>query len=224
MNYLSHYYFDRSTVCPTIVVGTVLPDLLRNADSLVKIRPQQHLDCLLRTASSHDIYTGWNRHLAVDRIFHNSTYFFTHTKALKGLLSAVLTDLPIRPSFFAHIALELLLDYQLITKQEVSIDGFYKQLQAVPETALIDFFACCDYAADRVFIPYYHKFVGWLYIYDYQDLTKIARMLLSICKRLWKFDYTEEKVLAIAALLSQYAQEEMEDYSLIYQEIEAQLV
>jgi len=72
MNFLSHYYFDRDTI-PYIrdyhTLGTVLPDLLKNADKSILIHPEklQHSDPAIS-----DMIAGWKKHLLVDRYFHSS--------------------------------------------------------------------------------------------------------------------------------------------------------
>ena len=41
MNFLSHYYFDRTETNCYHILGTVLPDLLKNADKTIVLHPEE---------------------------------------------------------------------------------------------------------------------------------------------------------------------------------------
>src|ERR1700744_2438528 len=118
MNFLSHYYFDRFTTNCYHTLGTVLPDLLKNADKSINIHPEKlyHPD-----SEVNDIITGWRKHLEVDRHFHSSAFFVIRSHELKLLLLPAIGNSPIKPFFLGHIALELLLDNLLITTHKVSV-------------------------------------------------------------------------------------------------------
>ena len=83
MNFLSHFYFDRNTDNCYHVLGTVLPDLLKNADKTIILHPEKlHHE----NKSINFIIQGWKKHLLVDRYFHSSDFFLTHSHQLKKLL------------------------------------------------------------------------------------------------------------------------------------------
>ena len=67
MNFLSHYYFDRDTTNCYHTLGTVLPDLLKNADKTILLHPEKlhHSD-----PEISDMIAGWKKHVKVDRYFH----------------------------------------------------------------------------------------------------------------------------------------------------------
>src|ERR1700735_940779 len=83
MNFLSHFYFDRDTDNCYLILGTVLPDLLKNADKTVILHPEKlkHVN-----PAVNSIVQGWNKHLEVDRYFHSSDFFIHHSHQLKKLL------------------------------------------------------------------------------------------------------------------------------------------
>ncbi|MGB4775981.1 MAG: hypothetical protein WBP45_12460, partial [Daejeonella sp.] len=110
MNFLSHFYFDRNTQDPNLVLGTVLPDLIKNARKDWNLYPQKREDRFIHSQEMTSLLTGWKRHLQVDCCFHSSKFFAEHTRAIRLLIAPVLEDSVVRPSFFAHIALELMLD------------------------------------------------------------------------------------------------------------------
>ena len=83
MNFLSHFYFDRETDDCYHILGTVLPDLLKNADKTIILHPEK-----LHHPNNdvNAIIKGWNKHLEVDRYFHSSDFFLTHSHQLKKKL------------------------------------------------------------------------------------------------------------------------------------------
>lgn len=96
MNFLSHFYFDRDTNNHYLVLGIVLPDLLKNADKTIVIHPEKlhHTDFKVNS-----IIQGWKKHLEVDRYFHSSGFFLTHSHQLKKQLLPVIEGSPVKPFF-----------------------------------------------------------------------------------------------------------------------------
>src|SRR5882672_11051779 len=111
MNFLSHFYFDRDTDNCYLVLGTALPDLLKNADKTVIIHPQKLIHA---NPSINKIIQGWNKHLEVDRYFHSSEFFTHHSHRLKLKLLPAIEGSSVKPFFLGHIALELILDNLLL--------------------------------------------------------------------------------------------------------------
>ena len=58
MNFLSHFYFDRDTTDCYMVLGTVMPDLLKNADKNVIIHPEK---LVLTKGAVNSIIKGWKK-------------------------------------------------------------------------------------------------------------------------------------------------------------------
>jgi hypothetical protein len=107
MNFLSHYYFDLDTTSCYFVLGTVLPDLLKNADKNLVLHPEKLVHS---NEAVNQIIQGWNKHLEVDRYFHSSEFFLHHSHQLKLELRPVIEGSPVKPFFLGHIAIELVLD------------------------------------------------------------------------------------------------------------------
>src|SRR3978361_338154 len=125
MNFLSHYYFDRDVTNCYHILGTVLPDLLKNADKTIVLHPEKlhHADNRVNS-----IIAGWNKHLEVDRYFHSSEFFLEHSHQLKVLLRPAIEGSPVKPFFLGHIAIELILDNLLLTTNKITAHGFYEHL------------------------------------------------------------------------------------------------
>lgn len=224
MNFLSHFYFERFATNAERIVGGLLPDLLKNADKSFFLKPRQFEDELLDNPLLQQIYIGWNRHIEVDRLFHNSTYFFHHTHQLKLKIQSSLVGLPIRPSFMAHIALELLLDHILTQQKAVSIDKFYGAMSQINEDAIRKFLTINQLSDIPKFERFYHQFIEWKYMYDYAHIERIAGALFNICKRVWKFDVSEDQKKLLTDQLVSYLHHDMSDYLEIYQYIQYELV
>src|SRR5690606_7759765 len=102
MNFLSHFYFDRHSNDPHRITGIVLPDLVRNSSKDWKIRPEKNHQ-IYKLASHRSILGGWQKHIEVDRYFHNSEFFKYHSGELRQALSPILEKSAVRPFFLAHI-------------------------------------------------------------------------------------------------------------------------
>ncbi len=224
MNFLSHFYFERFATTPERIVGGLLPDLVKNADKSFVLKPKQYEVELMDHPLLEQLYIGWNRHIEVDRLFHNSAYFFRHTHLLKLHIQGSLQGLPIRPSFMAHIALELLLDHILTQQHAVSIDKFYTALIQVDANAVRRFLQINQLSDIPKFERFYQQFIEWKYIYDYAHIEKIAGALFNICKRLWQFEVQESHRQRLTEQLISYLREHMSDYQDIYNYIHYELV
>ena len=222
MNFLSHFYFDRNTNNANIVVGTVLPDLLKNANKNWNAHPEKHPE-LFQQSRLKSLLTGWKRHLEVDLLFHSSDFFNHKTQELKQLLIPILKDSPVRPSFLAHIGVELLLDHLLIEYQKVTIDSFYENLEAVQEDDLTNFLKKCNINDVETFFKFFNSFKSSRYLLSYQKLENISYALQRICMRLWEHPFTEKNTYDLTAVLEFYKNQLEIDFMVIFEEIENRL-
>jgi hypothetical protein len=220
MNFLSHFYFDRDTTNCYHTLGTVLPDLLKNADKTIIIHPEklQHPD---RDISS--MITGWKKHLEVDRYFHSSEFFITRSHDLKKLLIPAVVDSPVKPFFLGHIALELLLDNMLLTTDKVSVSKFYEHLSGCDTQVIDEFLTFSGMTDTGVFTRFYEKFKSSRYLETYNDPQQIAYALKRICMRVWNDPFTPEQEGKMNWVLSDYRDEIFDDFMLIFDEIELKL-
>lgn len=220
MNFLSHFYFDRDTANCYMVLGTVMPDLLKNADKTVIIHPEK--------LSHHDhdvnsIINGWNKHLLVDRYFHSSDFFLTHSHQLKIMLLPAMVGSPVKPFFLGHIALELILDNLLLTTGKVTADGFYDHLDGCSAAVVDEFLTFSGLTNTAVFFKFYDDFKKSKYVYSYADTKEIAYALKRICMRVWKGPFTPDQEAAMNDVLTAYRESLMDDFMSIFDEIEAKM-
>src|ERR1700749_4366155 len=182
MNFLSHYYFDRDVTNCYHILGIVLPDLLKNADKTIVLHPEKLHH---HNESVNAIIKGWNKHLEVDRYFHSSDFFLTHSHELKKKLLPAIEGSPVKPFFLGHIALELILDNLLLTNGQVTAEGFYDHLDGCEESVVDEFLRFAGLKNTGIFFKFYDDFKKSKYLNNYSNTKEIAYALKRICMRVW---------------------------------------
>ena len=219
MNFLSHYYFEKQNQDEYMVIGTVLPDLIKNAHKDWNFYPQKNEELFKGSDSLQSILTGWKRHLEVDLLFHSSEFFNIQTAKLKQLLLPILDDSPVRPSFLAHIGVELLLDHLLIMNGKIDINPFYDHLNKVNDSDLQRFLEKCGCEEPDKFFRFFNSFRSSKYLLSYQKLENISYALQRICMRLWPHPFSEVTVALLSDQLELYKTILEKDYLQIFEEI-----
>lgn len=220
MNFLSHYYFERYTDNPYIVLGMVLPDLIKNADKSWNLNPQKKAHLFHESPAEMGLLLGWKRHLEVDRLFHNSDYFIKETAKLKKFILPALAGSPVKPFFLAHIGLELLLDQHLLQLEEIRVDRFYAQLAAANTIDLEIFLLKAGIPDPLLFRNFYGKFISSRYLFSYQETKNVAYALQQICKRLWVNPFSALQAERLLQGLERYQAESLHDPLVIFREIQ----
>jgi hypothetical protein len=221
MNFLSHYYFDRDVTDCYFILGTVLPDLLKNADKTIVLHPEKllhknpHVNALVR---------GWNKHLEVDRYFHSSDFFATHSHELKKLLAPVIEGSPVKPFFLGHIAVELILDNLLLTTDKVKVEDFYDHLKGCDNTIIEDFLTSAGLTDTTRFFRFYEGFKRDGYLHTYSETEQIAYALKRICMRVWENPFTPLHEERMNEVLVAYRELLLPDFMMIFYEIQAKLL
>src|SRR6185312_13872184 len=203
-----------------LILGTVLPDLLKNADKNIIIHPEKlhHPD-----ASVNSIIKGWNKHLEVDRYFHSSEFFLTHSHRLKKLLLPAIKGSPVKPFFLGHIAIELILDNLLLTTNKVTAEGFYDHLDGCEEPVINEFLTFAGLKDTTVFFKFYEGFKKSRYLFSYAETKEIAYALKRICMRVWKDPFTAENEEAMNRVLIAYRADLLDSFMAIFDEITGKL-
>jgi hypothetical protein len=220
MNFLSHFYFDRDVTNCYLISGTVLPDLLKNADKTTILHPEklQHED-----KHVNSIITGWNRHLEVDRYFHSSDFFTTHSHQLKKLLAPVITGSPVKPFFLGHIAIELILDNLLLTTGKITVNNFYDHLKGCDNAIIDEFLASAGLKDTSRFFRFYEGFKKDEYLHTYSETQQIAYALKRICMRVWQDPFTADHENNMNEVLMAYRQVLLPDFMTVFNEIAGKL-
>lgn len=220
MNFLSHFYFDRYTANCHLVLGTVMPDLLKNADKNIILHPEK----LIHPDPQVDaIITGWKKHLQVDRYFHSSDFFAQHSHRLKKQLAPVIKGSPVKPFFLGHIALELLLDNLLLTTGKVTTASFYAHLEGCQTDVIREFLSFSGLEDADFFFRFFADFKKSRYLATYTDTKEIAYALKRICMRVWKNPFTDAQEAAMNIVLTSYRSLLYNSFMAIFDEIDARL-
>ncbi|MXV52785.1 hypothetical protein GS399_17570 [Pedobacter sp. HMF7647] len=223
MNFLSHYYFDREVTNPERILGMVLPDLLKNANKKWVIHPNRHHAALRADKDLNNILEGWNRHLAVDAYFHSSDFFYRHTQQIRTAIAPLITDSPVRPSFLAHIGLELMLDSLLITQNQLDAHNFYTLIASVNSKKVDNFLKVNQIFHTNSFFDFFEEFISSAYLHSYSDYESITYALEKICMRLWNKPFTIAQKSQLTDTFNAYQEVLLKDYQLIFDQIESEI-
>lgn len=220
MNFLSHFYFDRHSTNCYHILGTVMPDLLKNADKSAVIHPEKlnHSNPEIQS-----IINGWKKHLEVDRHFHNSDFFKTHSHRLKLHLLPALAGSPVKPFFLGHIAVELILDNLLLTESLITAEDFYNHLEGCEDAVIHEFLSFSGYTDSNLFLRFYTNFKKSRYLQSYIEVNQVAYALKRICMRIWNHPFSPEQEIQLNDLLADYRLRLKADFQFIYREIGRQL-
>lgn len=220
MNFLSHYYFDRNVNDCYFILGTVLPDLLKNADKSIILHPEKlhHAD-----PKVNSIVAGWNKHLEVDRHFHSADFFTTHSHKLKKQLIPAIAGSPVKPFFLGHIAVELIIDNLLLTTNKVTVDDFYNHLKQCDIHVIDDFLVSAGLRNNDRFFHFYDGFKRSEYLHTYADADQITYALKRICMRVWENPFTPQHEILMTEVLIAYRHFLLPDFMSIFSEIEGKL-
>jgi len=206
-----------------MVMGIVLPDLVKNAQKDGNLYPLKEPHLFTSDLAQHSILRGWERHLMVDAAFHSSIFFKEQTYDLKQLILPLLADSPVKPFFLAHIGLELLLDHLLVADNVINIHTFYDLLNQADHPALNEFLKNCTVSDTDVFFNFLNNFISSRYLLSYQKLENISYALNRICMRLWNNPFTDMQLERLTLALSIFKQHIQVSYGLIFEEIELHL-
>ena len=221
MNFLSHFYFDRNVDNCYHILGTVLPDLLKNADKTIVLHPEK-----LHHANNNinSIISGWNKHLEVDRHFHSADFFLEHSHQLKLQLLPAIEGSPVKPFFLGHIAIELILDNLLLTTGKVTADVFYDHLGGCKADVIEEFLSFAGLKNTAVFFKFFEGFKNSRYLYTYAETQQIAYALKRICMRVWKDPFTPGHEEAINKILVSYRESLLNNFMVVFDEIDVKLL
>jgi acyl carrier protein phosphodiesterase len=221
MNFLSHYYFERNNPDHFMVMGVVLPDLVKNAHKDWNLHPQKDPKLYEGNTAYASILRGWQKHILVDNNFHSSEFFKMETAQLKKLILPAVTFGPVKPFFLAHIGLELLLDHLLLHANLLNIDTFYQQLQQSHNQELSNFLALSNLPDSEQFNKFLDEFIKSQYLFSYQKIENISYSLNRICMRLWNNPFSPAQLDLLTLKLDEYCGDLKLRFINIFDELEA---
>lgn len=203
-----------------MVMGVVLPDLVKNADKYWNIHPQKTPELYQDEHALQSILGGWQKHLEVDNYFHTSEFFKQETANLKKLILPSVTAGPVKPFFLAHIGLELMLDHLLLHSGKINIETFYQQLEEANTVELSRFLTKAELPDHTIFNAFLAEFLESRYLFSYQKLPSISYALNRICMRVWNNPFTEAQLEMLTHKLDEYCPELESRFMTIFNELE----
>src|SRR5579862_5683758 len=115
MHFLSHYYTEKPRNHPLFVTALLIPDLASNFskayNSVIKnsVLPPE--------GNQREIHEGIAAHYRADKQFHASEPFLEQVEAMKqSFLKEGLSQKTLRLSVIAHVAVEMMIDRQIIVE------------------------------------------------------------------------------------------------------------
>jgi len=193
---------------------------LKNADKTIILHPEKlhhHKDTV------NALIAGWQKHLDIDRHFHSSEFFLTHSRKLKEVLRPVIEGSPVKPFFLGHIAIELILDNLLVTTNTISVDDFYKHLGSCDEEVINEFLTFSGLQNTDVFLTFFEAFKKHRYLETYIDASQVAYALKRICMRVWHHPFTPEQEARLTGVIMAYRLQIHDSFMEIFDEIDLKL-
>jgi hypothetical protein len=206
-----------------LVLGAVLHDLVKNARKEWNLHPERMSEQFSSNFES-SILEGWRHHMIVDRSFHNSLFFAEHTAGIKKAIVPALKNSVVRPSFLAHISLELMLDSTLLTDNHIKAVDFYSHLKQSDREAINRFLKLNNIQDTSHFFNFFDKFIQSNYLESYRESNNIMFALNRICMRIWKDPLNENEMLTLGEILKDYHHNLLGNYMEIFEEINVKLI
>lgn len=192
MHFLSHYYVDRHEPDPYRIVGALLPDIspgfTRTYNAVIRKNEWT------MTGTTARIHAGVLRHYDVDKQFHGSTSFEEAVAhGLGALIDSGLNRDRYRLSFVAHIAVELMLDRQLIAADAGLVNVYYDLLESVERDKLGVYLNCImpDSQVARTLLAF-DRFMEIRFLQYFDRTDGAAEGIVRTTKRAIGVDFTDE--------------------------------
>jgi tetratricopeptide (TPR) repeat protein len=123
MNFLSHYYLLPEKANSDMVIGNLLPDLMRGFTKVYRKEIKNN-----PSIQGTEILAGIHYHLQTDALFHEQDFFINHCQNIKAEIQR--KQLPQTRSFIvAHVMVELLIDQYLMEEEDKLAPLFYQTLE-----------------------------------------------------------------------------------------------
>ena len=183
MNFLCHAlpYLDR----PLMVAGTAVPDWLSVVDRRVRARgkwAREHLES--DDSDLREVAAGIVQHHHDDRWFHGTRAFAETNLQLAVQLRDLLPgDAGFRPSFVAHILVEMLLDALWIRDDASLAKRYYDLLRTVSAERVQRCVNRITGQPTERLADLIERFIEIRFLYDYLDQAKLLMRLNQVMRR-----------------------------------------
>ncbi|MBL0310118.1 MAG: hypothetical protein IPP77_10690 [Bacteroidetes bacterium] len=207
VHFLSHYYTEQPNQSPFFVAGLGIPDLTpgfaRIHNSIILKKPAPEQDDL------KEIHQGIVRHYAGDKWFHASALFAKHVSLFcSAFLKEGLDRERLRLSVIAHIAVEMMIDRQIMLTERIVCERFYEKIMMADEKMLLCYFDFLKLGKEKnVFISRFGFFKEKKFLFLFEEIEKMVFGVDRIYSTVTQTKFTnEEKDKFIAAFHNMDAQ------------------
>jgi hypothetical protein len=186
MNFFSHYYIDKEKLDPYFLFGTLLPELMPHFNQYLR-KAVFGSNMAVADAAFIKIFEGIKRHYEVDKLFHNHDFFRQHTTFIKETILAnpQLQPIHYRTFFFAHIALELMIDRLVINAENTEPEKFYQFLNSVDMGIIGAYFTFIGKnEMFPNFLKTYERHIRMRFLYYYHNNEKFTQALLMLYSKI----------------------------------------
>ena len=191
MHYLSHYYTEIGNNNPLFSVGLIVPDLApgfsKTYNQVLKKAPEPaHLQL-------KQLHKGILAHYEGDRRFHNSPLFMQQiSRTIQSMVQAGLDRQKLRLSVIAHIAVEMLIDRQIVIQHPDVCNDFYHTIGNATNHDLIAFFDLHSLEVQkREFLSKFQFFKDMRYLYQFSELERVVYALDKVYGMVARTEFTK---------------------------------
>ncbi len=139
MHFLAHYYTELPADNPLFVAGLTIPDLTPRFTKIYNSLIVKH-----SPPTSPDLKQIQNsivQHFKGDKRFHPSSLFLEQIKlTIEAFLKEGLNRERLRLSVIAHLAVEMLIDRQIVMQKKGICEEYYRTINRADETVLTNYF------------------------------------------------------------------------------------
>jgi hypothetical protein len=193
MHFLSHYYYELPAKSPLFVAGLGIPDLAsgfsKTYNSVIKN------SVLPNNKDLQQIHSGILSHYEADKAFHNSSVFMNLLSlTTQSFLKQGLNRDRLRLSVISHLAVELMIDRQILIENEQICVDYYTLLNEADEALLSVYLsAFLPESPKQEFLIKFRLFKQRRFLFLFTDLKNIVEGLNRIYQRVAKVEFTEDE-------------------------------
>lgn len=193
MHFLSHYYTEPEKNSPLFAAGLIIPDLTPGFSKIynsVVSKMEEPLPPPLQ-----DVHRGILRHYAGDKWFHASEAFHrSENRAMHFFIEAGLDRSRLRLSVIAHLAVEMLIDRQLVLEQPEICFEFYALVEKADEKQIENYFNTLQQPlAKQHFFHTFNFFKQKRFLLLFTELENVLFGLNKVYSLATKTVFTEEE-------------------------------
>jgi len=201
MHFLSHYYYELPAKSPLFTVALGIPDLAphfsKGYNSVIKNSVLPNNPLLLQ------IHEGILSHYAADKAFHNSPVFMNLISlTTQSFLTEGLSREKLRLSVISHLAVELMIDRQIILEDEQVCTDYYTLINNAEEKQISSYFDIfLLHETGKNFLSRFQFFKERRFLFLFKELVNLVEGLSRIYKNTTGMEFTvEEKQRFLSAL------------------------